>query len=118
MKIVVSKAEVANLIHEQGGRLYVWTEAHRCCGGGVTYLSTGAEPKRGHDFRHVDVDGFELYLDPGNLRPPDELHLDIKGFRRKRVEAYWNGCVFVGDVPVPLPGTGERSVDPRIDDGR
>ena len=35
---------------------------------------------------------------------PDELHLDVKGWRRgtRRLEAYWNGSVFAGpDVPAP-----------------
>ena len=26
--------------------------------------------------------------------PPDELRLELKGRRRKHVEAYWDGCVF------------------------
>ena len=33
--------------------------------------------------------------DPAGLPPPEELVLEVRGWRTKRVEAYWNGCVFV-----------------------
>ncbi len=61
----------------------------------MTYLNTGSSPPPGkRGFRTVDVEGFELFFDPGRLDPPDELHFEIKGWRKKRVEAYWNGCAF------------------------
>jgi hypothetical protein len=40
-------------------------------------------------------DGFELWFDPAGLTPPEELVLEVRGWRTQRVEAYWNGCVFV-----------------------
>jgi hypothetical protein len=40
-------------------------------------------------------DGFELWFDPAGLTPPEELVLEVRGWRTERVEAYWNGCVFV-----------------------
>ena len=91
---VVASATVVDLIRERGGRLFVWTDPRRCCSGGVTYLLTGAEPRPGREFKRFDSDGFELWFDPGRMDLPDELHLDVKGLRKKRVEAYWNGCVF------------------------
>ena len=94
MKIVVSTPSVIAAIQEHGGRIYVWTDPRHCCGGGVTYLLTAAERPRGHEFRRLDAEGFELFFDPGGRHQPDELHLDLKGIRRKRVEAYWNGCAF------------------------
>ncbi len=94
MKVVLSKPEVADLIREDGGRIYVWTDPHKCCSGSMTYLLTGSEPERGRDFKRFDAEGFELWFATGSMSPPDELHLDVKGWRRKRVEAYWNGCAF------------------------
>ena len=92
---VVSTPEVDRLVREQGGRLYVWPDHRRCCQG-ATYLLTSSAPEPRRTFRPVQAfDGFELWFDLGNLTPPDELHLDVKGWRTKRVEAYWNGCVFV-----------------------
>ena len=91
---VVSNPKVTELIEAQGGRLFVWTDLRKCCSGGITYLSTGSSPAPDRRFSSYEAAGFELWFDPGNLTPPDELHLDVKGWRNKHVEAYWNGCVF------------------------
>lgn len=94
MKVVASP-EVAEHVRERGGRLFVWTDPHRCCGGGMTYLKTASEPPAGaRAFAPVAAEGFELFFDPGRLEPPDEVHFEVKGRRTKRVEAYWNGCAF------------------------
>jgi len=94
MRVRATPAAV-RLVHDRGGRLFVWTDHQRCCQG-ATYLLTAFQPARGRAFARVpDVEGFELYLDHGHHASPDELHLDVRGWRRKRVEAYWNGCVFV-----------------------
>lgn len=95
MRIVVSSSEVPDLIRRHGGRLFVWRDPHRCCGGAISYLVTASEPRVGHDFQLFDAEDFELWFDPGNKGPPDELHLEVKGFREKRVAAYWNGCALV-----------------------
>jgi hypothetical protein len=56
---------------------------------------TSTDPVAGR-FRHVTSrGGFEIWFDPGALAPPAELHLEIRGWRAKRVDAYWNGCIFV-----------------------
>jgi len=92
---ISSTPEVAALVRERGGRLFVWPDRQRCCQG-ATYLLTSNEPPRGKAFRPVDgTQGFDLWFDPGNLRPPDELHLGVRGWRTKHVEAFWDGCVFV-----------------------
>jgi hypothetical protein len=46
------------------------------------------------------------------MQPPEELHFDVKGIRTKtkRLEAYWNGSIFVGE-DVDLPGTWESPAD-------
>jgi hypothetical protein len=93
--IVVSKVGVADLVRENGGRIYVWTDSHRCCSGNVTYLKTGSAPEPGRRFVRCDAKEFELWFDPGARPAPDELHLEVRrGLHKKRVEAYWNGCVF------------------------
>ena len=91
---VVASPEVAEVVRAQGGRLFVWTELQRCCGP-ATYLKTAVEPPgETRRFTLVDADGFALHFDPGRMSPPDELHLEVKGRRKRRVEAYWNGCAF------------------------
>jgi hypothetical protein len=95
MRILFS-TEVGEFIRERGGRVFVWPEVRRCCSGGISYLATSTEaaPERS-DFQKLPVDGFEVWFAAGVRQPPDELHLDLKGWRRRRVEAYWEGCVFV-----------------------
>jgi len=90
---VVATPEVGELVRERGGRLFVWADHQRCCGGGVTFLSTASERPEGHAFHVIGADGFDLFFDSGRS-PPSELQLEVRGRRRKRVEAYWNGCVF------------------------
>ena len=93
MRVVVSEP-AAELIDEEGGRLYVWPTRGRCCGA-FTRLRSASEPPRGRDFRRIeDCHRFELYLPTTLARQPDELHLEARRFRR-RVEAYWNGCAWV-----------------------
>jgi hypothetical protein len=61
----------------------------------VTTLGTSTErPQRGEFARVATAEQFELYLQAALGRLPDELHLDARRFPR-RVEAYWNGCVWV-----------------------
>lgn len=91
---VVANPEVGDLVRERGGRLFVWTDRRRCCGGGITFLRAGTEPARGHEFGRVDVEGFDLFVDVGPSGGPDQIGLDVKGWRTKRVEAYWDGCVY------------------------
>jgi hypothetical protein len=94
MKVIADRS-ATEAIGRSGGRLFVWTDPHRCCGGGITFLKTSAEPAARHEFQRIEgTEGFDLYIDPGGRELPDELHLELKGLRTKHVEAYWNGCVF------------------------
>jgi hypothetical protein len=94
VKVVLAHPDVPDLIRARGGRIYVWTYAPKCCSGNVTYLATGTEPEPDRTFHRIDADGFELFFAPGRMNPPDSLVLDVKGRRNRRVEAYWDGCVF------------------------
>ena len=91
---VVASDPAAELIQEQGGRLYVWLKRGRCCGT-VTTLAAATEPPAGKEFQRVDNgEDFALYLPATLQRLPDELHLGLRRFPR-RVQAYWNGCAWV-----------------------
>jgi hypothetical protein len=91
---VVASPEVGAFVLEHGGRLFVWTEARRCCGGAMTFLSAGSLPKDDRTFERVDAGTFELWFAAGRTARPDELRLELKGRRHQHVEAYWDGCVF------------------------
>jgi len=89
--------EVAAAVRERGGRLYVWTSAHRCCTGPLVLLETGDQPPSGdtRDFRAFDGGGYQVLLDMGGRRLPDELVLELRG-RRRKVVAFWNDQAWVG----------------------
>jgi hypothetical protein len=94
---ITSTDEVRELARERGGRLYVWTSAHRCCSGSLTLLEAGTEMPREAErrFREIDAGGFRLLLDMGGQRLPEELVLELRG-RRGKLAAFWNDQAWVG----------------------
>jgi hypothetical protein len=93
MRVVVSDG-AAQLIEERGGRLYVWVKKGRCCGAARTLATSSEAPER-QDFRRIKADARIELMIPTRLDPlPDELQLEMRRFPR-RIEAYWNGCVWV-----------------------
>jgi hypothetical protein len=91
---VVASSQARKLVQEQGGRLFVWTKTSRCCRP-MTYLHASTEaPDRG-EFRRLEAEDIELFIAAGNRTLPEILEIDVRGRRRPRIEAYWNGCAFV-----------------------
>ncbi|HEY0416768.1 MAG TPA: hypothetical protein VGC78_10300 [Gaiellaceae bacterium] len=90
---VVASAAARSFIQENGGRLYVWPKASRCCGG--SRLLASPRPSRRIEFaRRRDAGELEVFMPAAIARVPDELHLELKRFPR-RVEAYWDGCAWI-----------------------
>lgn len=94
MKVEAS-TEALDFIREQGGRLYVWADRHACCGGTRFIRSSTDHPAEPEAFVRIDLDGWDLYLRTAAGRLPDELDIGLRGRRRPRVEAYWNGCAYL-----------------------
>ena len=90
---LVAEPDTLAAVREQGGRLYIWPKASRCCSG-VTYtLEAGTTPPA-KEFRRVhESDGIEVLATPG-LIEPHELHLELK--RRGTLRAFWNGQGWIG----------------------
>jgi hypothetical protein len=97
MKVFAS-SDVRTFVREHGGHVYVWTDRTRCCGGAMTLLQTSLDPPaRAREFRAFRDGNLTLHLDSGRRRPPDELHLEVGGWRRKHIDAFWNGCAYVDE---------------------
>jgi hypothetical protein len=94
MQVEVSP-EAAALVGEHGGRLWVWA-AHpkRCCQGTPAYMHAATERPAGlSGFRLVSQAGVEIWFRAPAGRVPDVLEIGVRGRRRPRVEAYWDGCL-------------------------
>ena len=44
---------------------------------------------------------FELYLDTGGLEVPEAIELEVRGRRKKRLRALWNGATFPSNPREP-----------------
>jgi len=91
--LIVASDEARKYVAERGGRLYVWLSTSACCHP-VPRLDSATEPKTDREFRRVAEDDFEVWA-PLNARLPNELHVEVHRFPRRRVEAYWDGCAWV-----------------------
>jgi len=109
---VVTTPKAETFIRERGGKVWVWLDPRRGLVGSYVWLEAHCEPpgtsrksrftrssKRPHRFSVTTDAGVEVHHDFGRLDPPEELHFDVKGWRKgtQRLEAYWNGVIFVGE---------------------
>jgi hypothetical protein len=92
---VLASPEASALVHKLGGYLYVWPKHFRCCGGVMFLEAATSEPPRGVLFRSVAAEPFVVLFPESTSRVPDELHVEVRGRGRRRVEAYWDGCAYV-----------------------
>ncbi len=114
---VVTTPSAEEFIRDRGGKVWVWLDPRRGLVGSYVWLESHCEPpgssrrskftrssRRPHRFSVTTDAGVEVHHDFGRLDPPDELHFDVKGWRKhsRRLEGYWNGSIFVGeDIPSP-----------------
>jgi hypothetical protein len=93
---IYASDEAIELIRRHGGTVWAWATHHRCCSGMLTLLAASLEQPRGqHRFRRLHGPGFELYLDTGLKTLPDETQIELRGWRTKRLEVYWNSRTWV-----------------------
>jgi len=94
MKVLASP-EARSFIRERGGLLFVKVVTRSHVRGALRVLHVSTEPPADAlDWQRVPAKGFLLFLSPG-LRRPTELHLEVRGRIRRRLEAFWEGCAFV-----------------------
>jgi predicted kinase len=95
MRVEASR-EAAGFVRAHGGRLWVWAAHPRmCCAGTPAYMHAATEAPPGlPGFTRAPAAGLELWFRArGGIRP-DVLEIGLRGRRRPRVEAYWDGCLF------------------------
>jgi hypothetical protein len=108
VRVTVS-SEAAEFVRGRGGRLWVWAAHPRmCCSGAPAWMHAATQPPPGPagfsrvasqpdagpaGFSQVAGDEVEVWFrDVGGMRP-DVLEIGLRGGRRPRVEAYWDGCL-------------------------
>jgi hypothetical protein len=91
-------AQACEFIRDRGGRVWVWA-AHpaMCCAGTPAYMHAATEPPpRLSGFRAVPSAeaGLQIWFSAPAGRFPDVLEIGMRGRRRARIAAYWDGCLF------------------------
>lgn len=95
MRVDVSP-EAEAFVSARGGRLWVWAAPPRmCCAGTPSYMhATVQPPSELQGFRQIPTAGLELWFRAPVGTLPEVLEIGMRGKRRPRVEAYWDGCVY------------------------
>jgi hypothetical protein len=90
-------ADAAEFVRGQGGQLWVWAAHPRmCCSGVPAYMHAATAPPPGLSrFIAVRPAVVDLWFCAPAGMLPTVLEIGLRGRRRPRVEAYWNGCLFV-----------------------
>ena len=95
--LVVAADEAVAFVKERGGQVFVWPLTLDAPTGGADVFALEAStesPGVEHEFVRFPGEGLDVLIDAGEHGLPDELHLALKGWRTKRIRAYWNGNSF------------------------
>jgi hypothetical protein len=92
MRVEASR-EAADFVRARGGRLWVWAARPRlCCQGTAAYMFAATEAPSGlSGFSRVQAPGIDVFFRARAGRSPEVLEIGLRGRRRPRVEAYWDG---------------------------
>jgi hypothetical protein len=87
-------AAAAELVRQHGGRLWAWAARPLVrCWGTPAYMHAATERPPGlSDFSLVSQADVDVWFRAPAGRVPDVLEIGLRGRRRPRVEAYWDGC--------------------------
>ena len=93
---VTAAADAVGFIRAHGGQLFVWPVEHRSARLTIALLEASVDPPPGTlDFRRVEAWDFLLFLHPALKTLPDELLVMLRGRRRPRIAAYWDGLAYI-----------------------
>jgi hypothetical protein len=92
---IVADPKVRAYVAAHGGVVTVAARSQRCCTGALTTLAAStAAPVDPSRFERFEDDGVVVYYSSARGAHPDELVLKLKGARRPRLEALWDGCAY------------------------
>jgi hypothetical protein len=93
--LVKISSDAAGFVHARGGRLWVWAAHPRmCCSGAPAWMHATTEPPPGlSGFSQLPAEGMQIWFRGVGDQRPDVLEIGLRGSRRPRVEAYWDGCL-------------------------
>lgn len=104
---VFASPEAVAYVREHGGALFVWVGSLDMQGR-VSYVDASTEsPGAERTFTRLTGADFDLFLDAGELDPPERLEVELRGWRRKRLRTSWNGATFPSN-PRKLDPDGPR----------
>ena len=88
-------SEAADFVRARGGRLWVWAATPRlCCWGTPAMMHAATEPPPDlTGFTPAASDSLDIWFRAPGGRRPDVLEIGLRGRRRARVEAYWDGLL-------------------------
>lgn len=89
-------AEAGDFVRGQGGKLWVWAaRPWMCCWGTPAFMHAATAPPPGlSGFSPAHSAELEVWFRAPGGRMPDVLEIEMRGRRRPRVEAYWDGCAY------------------------
>lgn len=95
MRVDISP-EAEQFVRGQGGQLWVWvSRPWACCWGTPAFMNAATAPPPGMSgFSPVHAEGLDVWFRIPSGRLPEVLEIGMRGKRRPRVEAYWDGCTY------------------------
>ncbi len=92
---IEATGEASSFVKGHGGMLFVWARRFTSFPDGLTMLVTTTDPPPDAlEWRRIEMRDFLLFV-PRKMRLPDELHLRLRGRFHRRIDALWNGCIYV-----------------------
>jgi hypothetical protein len=95
MDVAVSD-EARDLVNTRGGVIYVRSHQHHCGRAGpITLLDTTTDPPPDAEaFFPVETEGITVRYHGDPVDQPHVLTIEVHGIVRRRLMAYWDGCVY------------------------
>lgn len=92
--LVKVSTDAASFVQDRGGRLWVWAaRSGMCCARTSAWMHAATEPPaRVSGFSQVAAGEVQIWFRGLGDRQPDVLEIGLRGRRRPKVEAYWDGC--------------------------